>query len=431
VNILSIGGSDPSSGAGIQSDIRVASTLGANCFSVITAITSQNSVEFLDVEAVSPRSVEQQLDSILSDFEVDVVNIGMVYDSTIIEKIHSKLKKKNVPIIVDPVIISTTGGVLLKKSALSSFKRLLVPLAFVITPNIYEAEILSGVRIAKFEDLSSAAKKLSSLGAKNIVITGHTFTKNKVTDFIYDGKCHYSISEKILSAETHGSGCNFAMALSYSIAQKRTILESVKFAKKFTYQAIKASRAMGHGVKITNLKKDSIKSELSYAINEFTNLDGIHSLIPECQTNFVFAKRNSKSLNDIVGVTGRIVRAGNKVIVAGDLEYGGSTHVATAVLTMQRKFPQIRSALNLRFDKKLIKKFQKYNKISSYDRTKEPAITKLKENSSISWGIQEAIKNSRHPLDIIYHKGDFGKEPMIIVFGNSPSNVVAKISKVL
>lgn len=431
MNILSIGGTDPSSGAGIQSYIRAASILGANCFSVVTAITSQNSVRFSDVEAVSPKGVERQLDSILEDFDIDVINIGMVYDSKIIEKIHSKIKNQNALIVLDPVIKSTTDGTLLKKSALAAFKRLLLPLSFVITPNVKEAELLSGIRIAKFDDLVKAARKLASLGARNVVITGHIFTKNKISDFVYENGKQYSISGKKIKGESHGSGCNFAIALAYSIAQKKSISESVKFAKEFVYQAIKSSQGLGHGIKITNPKRDTIKAELRSAINEFENLNGIHTLIPECQTNFVFAKQNSKSLTDIVGVAGRIVRAGNKVVVAGDLEYGGSRHVATAVLTMQKKFPQIRAALNLRFDEKLIKKFQKTNKISSYDRTKEPLSSKLKENSSIVWGIQTAIKNSKYPPDVIYHKGDFGKEPMIIVFGKNPKEVITKISKVL
>jgi hydroxymethylpyrimidine/phosphomethylpyrimidine kinase len=428
MNVLAIGGSDPSSGAGIQSDIRAAPALGANCFSVITAITSQNSARFSSVEAVSANAVAQQLDSVLSDFEIDVINIGMVYDSKIIEKIYSKLMGCKIPIIVDPVIKSTTGGVLLKKSALFAFKKLLIPLSYAITPNIKEAEMLSGVRISGFEGLIRAAKKLSHLGAKNIVITGHAFTKNKISDFVYEGGKHYSVSGKKLGGQTHGGGCNFAIALSYSIAQKKSILESVKFAKEFTYQSIKSAQGLGHGIKIASPRHDKIKTELASAIQEFTNLNCVTSLIPEVQTNFVFAKQNTKSIDDIIGVSGRIVRAGNAAIVAGGLKYGGSYHVGSAVLTIQEKFPQLRSAINVRFDEGFIKKMQKAKyKILSYERAREPKKTRLKENSTISWGIQRAIKNSTTPPDAIYHRGDIGKEPMIILFGENPKDVLAKV----
>lgn len=431
MNILVIGGSDPSSGAGIQSDIKVSQALGANCFSVITAITAQNSKKFSLAESIPAKSVVAQLDSILSDFKVDVIVIGMVYESMIIKKIHDSLESKKIPVILDPVIKSTTGGTLLKKGAITSLKKFLIPISHVITPNVAEAEAISGVKIRKYEDLVRASEAISKMGAKNIIITGHSFYKNKVSDFIYHDKKHQSISGRKISGQTHGSGCNFATALAYSIAQKSNIFDAARFAKQFTYQTISSAKKLGKGVKITNSKPDPIRIELSLAINQFQAIKGVSELIPECQTNFVFAKPKAQSTKDILGVAGRIVRTVNTVTTAGTLEYGGSKHVATAVLTMQKKFPHIRSALNLRYDQDIVKKFAKHCKISSYDRIKEPKSSKSKENSSISWGINSAIKNSSAPPDIIYHKGDWGKEAMIIVFGNNPGHVLDKISKII
>ncbi len=429
MNVLAIGGSDPSSGAGIQSEVKAAAALGVNCFSVITAITAQNSKRFTLAESVSERSVGEQIDAIFSDFDVDVITIGMVYDHNVIRKIHSKLKNTKIPIVLDPVIRSTTGGVLLKKEAITALKKFLIPISHTITPNVSEAEMLSGVKIRKYDDL---LKAIQALGAKNVIITGHTFEKGKISDFVYENGKHQSISGKKILGQNHGSGCNFAISLAYSIAQKKNLVEAVRFAKQFTYDAILSAQSLGSGVKITNPKKDKIKSELESAITQFEYLKNIHQLIPECQTNFVFAKPNSKSTNDIVGVLGRIVKTGNTVKTAGTLEYGGSKHVATAVLTMQKKFPQTRSALNIRYSQDLVKKFEKsMASISHYNRIKEPKTNKIRENSSISWGIHEAIKRSSTPPDIIYHKGDFGKEPMIIVFGTSPSQVLDKISKIL
>lgn len=432
MNILAIGGSDPSSGAGIQSDIRAAQALGANCFSVITAITAQNSSRFTLTEPVSAKAIEKQLDSVLSDFPIDAITIGMVYDHTIIRKIHSRLKNSKIPIVLDPVIKSTTHGVLFKKSAISALKNQLIPICNTITPNVSEAEILSGTKIKKQTDLAKAAKILANLGPKNIIITGHEFEKNKVSDFVYQDNKHKSISGKKISGQSHGGGCNFATAIAFCIAQKKDIFDATKFAKQFTYDAIKSAQKLGHGIKITNPKQDKIKSELYSAISEFEDLKDIYSFIPECQTNFVFAKPKAKSIDDIIGVSGRIVKAGKHIITAGNLEYGGSRHVATAVLMMQKKFPKIRSGLNIRYDESIVRKFARVGaKIASYDRRSEPPHSKSKENSSISWGISQAIKKSTTPPDIIYHTGDFGKEPMIILFGTSPQDVLEKISKIL
>lgn len=431
MNILCIGGSDPSSGAGIQSDVRAASVLGINCFTVVTAITAQNSSEFSYAELVSEKSVEAQLDSIFSDFDVDMITIGMVYDSKIIQKIYSKIKDKKIPIVLDPVIKSTTGGSLLKKSALDSLKKL-VSISYVITPNVLEAEALSGVKIRKIADLKKAAKYLGALGAKNVVITGHQFIKNTMSDFVYEKRRSYSVSGKKITGINHGSGCNFAIALAYCLSKRQTMRDSVVFAKQFAYDSIKSSQKLGRGVRMTRPVGDKLKTDLGNAINKFANLGGVSQLIPECQTNFVFAKEHSRSPGDIVGVLGRIVRAGSQVVTAGNLEYGASKHVAAAVLAMQKKFPQTRSALNIKFDESLIRKFTKTKcKISTYDRTTEPKATKLKENSSISWGISNAIRNSTSPPDVVYHKGDFGKEPMIMVFGKNPNQVVSKIAKIL
>ncbi|MFY9299737.1 MAG: bifunctional hydroxymethylpyrimidine kinase/phosphomethylpyrimidine kinase [Candidatus Nitrosotenuis sp.] len=431
MNILSIGGSDPSSGAGVQSDVRAAAALGVNCLTVITAITSQNTFAFSDVETVSTKSVGAQIDSVFSDFDVDAITIGMVYNSGIIQKIYSKLKDKKIPIVLDPVITSTTGGRLLEKSALDTLAKL-ISISHVVTPNVGEAEVLSGVKIRKSPDLIRAARSISALGAKNVVITGHSFVKNAISDFVYTNRKYYSISGKKIAGSNHGSGCNFAFALAYSIAKKQSVRDSVAFAKQFVYDSIKNSQRIGSGLAITRPVGDKIKQELGKAIGDFGRLKNVSQLIPECQTNFVYARKNAKSLADVVGVMGRIVKAGDRVVMAGDLEYGASRHVAAAVLAMQKKFPQVRAALNIKFDEKLVIKFSRAkNRIASYDRTVEPQESKLKENSSISWGIRHAIKNSTSAPDIIYHKGDFGKEPMIIVFGKNPKHVVSKISKIL
>jgi len=431
VNILAIGGSDPSSGAGIQSDVLAAQVLGANCFTVITAITAQNSRKFSYAEPVSAKSIVMQIDSVLSDFDVNAITVGMLYDDTTIKAVHSRLKNIKIPIILDPVIKSTTGGVLLKKDAVTTLKKL-VSICHCITPNVAEAELLSGVKIRKFSDLTLAAKSIARLGAKNVIITGHSFEKGKISDFAYDGTRHEPIPGKTIPGRNHGSGCNFAVAVSFGIVKRKNIFDCAKFAKQFTYDSIKSSQRLGRGLKITHPKQDSNQSELAKSIIQFEDLKEIHTYIPECQTNFVFAKHKAKSTEDILGVAGRIVKAGSQVITAGSLEYGGSRHVASAVLAMQKKFPKIRSALNIRYDEGIIKKFAKTRaKIASYNRLQEPKSSKNKENSSVSWGISHAIQKLASPPDVIYHKGDFGKEPMILVFGTTPDNVIQKLAKIL
>ena len=431
MNILSIGGSDPSSGAGIQNDIKTITELDAYCLTIITAITSQNTEKFFQVEPVSSKMIISQIDSILSDFKIDAIKIGMVYNSSIIKAIKSKLRYVKVPIILDPVIKSTTGGELIEKNAIRYYKKMLMPLAFVITPNTFEAEVLTNTSIKNEKDLLASAKKIKNFGTRNVVITGNNFGKQTISDFILENSNHYSIKSKKISKSNHGSGCTFSSALAVCIARKMNFRDSVEFAKKFTIDSIKNAKKVGKGIPVTQANNyDLNKKNLKKAIDKFTKIKNAYSLIPECQTNFVFSKQIPISIKDVVGVSGRIVKSGTSVIVAGDLEYGGSTHVASAIIAMNKKFKTIRSALNIKYNKKILEQFKKKGfNITSYDRSKEPSIVKNKENSSISWGIKKAIKEISKPPDIVYHKGDYGKEPMILIFGKNPGEVIHKISK--
>jgi hydroxymethylpyrimidine/phosphomethylpyrimidine kinase len=135
MNVLSIGGSDPSSGAGIQSDVKTFENHGAYGFTVITAITSQNTKKISEILPIPAKTVKSQLKSVLDDFQIDAIKIGMVYDSNTIKAVHAVVKKVKCPVVVDPIIKSTTGTILLKKSAMNDFKKMIIPLATIITPN--------------------------------------------------------------------------------------------------------------------------------------------------------------------------------------------------------------------------------------------------------------------------------------------------------
>ena len=425
MNILTIGGSDPSSGAGIQSDIITFSNFNVYGLTAITAVTSQNTKKVLNIEPVSKKSLKSQLDSVLTDFHIDAVKIGMVYNSDLIKVIHSKFRHNNVPIIVDPIIKSTTGSLLLKKSAMTDYKTMIIPLADIITPNKYEAKILSGI-----SNVKNAAKKIQTLGAKSVIVTGATISKNKISDYILEKGSEYQITGKMIPIKNHGSGCNYSASLAVSLAKQYTISQSVKIAKKYVYTSIKNSKKIGKGVRITHTPISNGKLDLANSINDFKQIRDIYKIIPECQSNFVFSKRKPKKIQDVLGISGRLVKSGKEVITAGEITYGGSHHVGTAVIEVNKKFPNICSALNIKFDPKIISKARNCGLIViSYDRKKEPKKLKRKEGSSIKWGINYALK-TKSP-DVIYHKGDIGKEPMILVFGETPNDVIKKISKMI
>ena len=424
MNILTVGGSDPSSGAGIQSDIRTFSDFDAYGFTAITAITSQNTKQVSNIEPVSKKSLKSQLNSILSDFHIDAIKIGMVYNSDIIKIIHSEFRDNHVPIIVDPIIKSTTGNLLLKKNALSDYTKMIIPLANIITPNKYEAKILSGV-----SNVRNAAKKIQILGAESVIVTGASTSKDKISDFVLEKNKEYKITGKMIPIQNHGSGCNYSASLTVLLAKQYTLNQAVKIAKNYVYNSIKRSKNIGKGVRITHTTNSNEKMELIESIKNFKQIKNVYKTIPECQTNFVYSKINPKTIKDVLGVSGRLVKSGKEVVTAGEIMYGGSHHVATAVIQVNRKFPNIRSGLNIKFNPKIISKARSCGlTVLTYDRSKEPKKSKQQEGSSIKWGINHALK-SKSP-DLIYHKGDMGKEPMILIFGEKPNDIIKKISKI-
>ena len=424
MNILTVGGSDPSSGAGIQSDIRTFLDFDVYGFTIITAITSQNTKQVSSIEPVSKKSLKLQLESVLSDFHIDAIKIGMVYNSDMIKVIYSKFRHNHIPLIVDPIIKSTTGSILLKKSALSDYKKMIIPLANIITPNKYEAKILSGM-----SNVRNAAKKIQTLGAKSVIVTGATISKDKISDYVLEKNKEYKITGKKIPFKNHGSGCNYSASLTVSLAKQYTINQAVKIAKKYVYNSIKNSKKIGKGVRITHSTASNRKIELINSINDFKQIKNIYKFIPECQSNFVFTKSKPKKIQDVLGVSGRLVKSGKEIITAGEVEYGGSHHVATAVIQVNKKFPNVCSGLNIKFNTRIISKARDYGlTVLHYDRSKEPKKSKQKEGSSIKWGINIAVK-TKTP-DIIYHKGDIGKEPMILVFGERPNDIIKKISKI-
>lgn len=434
MNILSIAGSDPSSGAGIQRDLKTFDELGAYGLSVITAVTSQNSSKFFDVEPISPSLVKSQIRSILEDFRVDAIKIGMVYDKQTIKVIHSELGKIKIPIILDPIFKSTTGGILQMESAFSDFKNLLVPLSYVITPNVLEAQKIASVKINSIKDMEKAARKIQKMGAKNVIIKGgHISSGPKIKDVLLEGNIFQIFSHDRIKFESHGGGCTFSAALCANIARGEKLSAAMNSAHIFTLNSIRNAVKIGRGFSIVKpAEVDEIEKQLSHAISEFCSIESIHKYIPECQTNFVYSISNPVSIKDVMGIEGRIVRTGKFVTIAGQVTYGGSKHVATAVLEMTRKFPSVRSGVNLKYKDKTIKRaISKGLKVSFYDRKKEPQKIKGKENNTVSWGIKTAISDLKDPPDIVFHKGDFGKEPMILIFGKNPIELLGKILKMV
>jgi len=263
--VLCIGGSDTSSGAGIQADLKAVSACGCWGLSVVTALTAQNTKGVLSIHPVPTIFVEKQMNVILSDIGADAIKTGMLPTKEIILTLTRKIKKYKIkPLIVDPVMMAKGGKALMSHQAKISLLKELLPIAFAVTPNIPEAETLSGMKIKSVADMKKAAVKIKQLGVKNVLIKGGHLNgsrKQEVKDILYNGNFYEFSAERIDMANTHGTGCTYASVLASGIAKGENIVEAALKAKIMITGAIKNAVHIGHGYCSANIFGENIISK--------------------------------------------------------------------------------------------------------------------------------------------------------------------------
>lgn len=251
---LTIAGSDSGGGAGIQADLKTFQELGVFGMSALTAVTAQNTLGVQGVYPLDAASVALQIDSVATDIGVDAVKTGMLFSAEIIQTVSKKIEEHQFPhVVIDPVMIAKGGAVLLQDEAVDALKKYLLPVSEVITPNIPEVEVLTGVKIQSFEDKKKAAQLLFEWGVRNVIIKGGHDESEYATDILFDGKEFYFYEEKrIRTKNTHGTGCTFSAAITAELAKGKPIQEAVKVAKQFITAAIAYDLQLGSGHGPTN-----------------------------------------------------------------------------------------------------------------------------------------------------------------------------------
>ena len=252
--VLTIAGSDSGGGAGIQADIKAMSANGVFAMSAITAVTAQNTEEVTDVFELPLSIVAAQIDAVFDDFDVSAVKTGMLSSAEIVKVVAKLLKPQNVTnLVVDPVMIAKSGHRLLKPDAVEALMHELIPLALVVTPNIHEAQQLSGIEIKTLNDARRAAKIIHRLGCRHVLIKGGHLLEDRATDLLYDGRFFELFkSEFIDTPHTHGTGCTFASAIAAHLALGKPLTQAITAAKAYLTEAIRHGLSIGHGKGPTN-----------------------------------------------------------------------------------------------------------------------------------------------------------------------------------
>lgn len=250
--ILTIAGSDSGGGAGMQADLKTFTALGVFGMSAITAVTAQNTVGVQGVYELSSSFVATQIDSVMDDIGADVIKIGMLANKEIINTVAKRIQKYNIKIVVlDPVMVAKSGDYLLQQDSRDALIQKLIPLSFVITPNLHEAKAISGIEIKNIGQMKKAAQIIFDMGAKNVVVKGgHLSQAKKAVDILFDGKTfHEFTSVRFNTPNTHGTGCTFASAVAAELAKGQNIFTAVERAKDYVAKALQINKnvKIGHG----------------------------------------------------------------------------------------------------------------------------------------------------------------------------------------
>ncbi|CAI2717865.1 bifunctional hydroxymethylpyrimidine kinase/phosphomethylpyrimidine kinase [Nitrospina watsonii] len=437
--VLTVGGSDSSGGAGVPADIKTITAHDLFATSVIASITIQNSQGVKTAYDLEEAVVADQLQTILEDGKPAAVKTGMLGNEEIVACVARLFKKFRVKhLVIDPVIRSSNGTALLSKKGVSILKDELLPLAQLVTPNLPEAEALSGVRIRNDKDMKKAAREILKTGVKSVLIKGGHAKKN-ADDWLFDGKQSWVFaSDRLANENLHGTGCALASAIACGLAKGRPLHEAVEHAKGFIQAAIgggvQAGKGKGHVDPFAQATQVRQRFELLQGVSaalEVLKANHIGHLIPEVQSNLGVGIPEASRVEDVIAIPGRIIKLGDEIRTVASPQFGASRHVAKIVLTAMRFDPTMRAVMNIKFSDTILNACKRLKfRIASFDRAKEPKSVKQLEGSSLEWGTYNAIERFGKVPDIIYDLGGQGKEEMIRVLAPDIGTLLDRILKI-
>lgn len=432
--VLTIAGSDSIGGAGLQADIKALASMGIHGASVITAVTSQNTQRVHDIYPIPVDHIISQINAIFEDTTIGAVKTGMLYSAEIAEAVAERIRNFQPPIVVDPVLVAGVGDPLSKEDLIRSIKDHMIPLSSVVTPNIPEAEAITGLRIRSGEDRIRACRDILDIGAKSVLLKGGHLPGEKIVDTLCLGDEIVEFVSPRVDNRGHGGGCILSAYIAGYLATGKPIKEAISLAHERVINSIEMRYPIGKGLKIVNPMATAEKEMERYAVMKSLKVavQELESVLPTCWVpevgiNFVYALPCARGLDEVCGLEGRISIVGDRLVHLGCPEFGVSKHTARVVLAAMQHDLSIRAAVNIRYTENILACLKLAGlSLASFDRTHEPAGRRTME-----WGTDTAIKEAGFVPDVIFDKGGHGKEPMIRILGKNPLDVVKKIRSAL
>ena len=417
---LTIAGSDSGGGAGIQADLKTMEARGAFGTSVVTAVTAQNTRGVESQHVLPIAEIEAQLDAILDDFDVAAAKTGMLATAAVVEAVTERARDASFPFVVDPVMVAASGDRLLAREAEEAYEALIAA-STLVTPNLDEAEVLTGIAVEDEASARAAGEALVGMGADGALIKGGHLPGDRVRDVLVtaDGGRTF-VHPRVEGAATHGSGCTISSAIAADLASGADLETAVGNGIEFMGRAVRYHLDVGEGegavhhlVDVRNRAAQPAAVEaVEDVVSDLVDADA-STLIPEVGTNVVCVPPFAEHPEEAAAVEGRISRVEDGVRPNRGARVGASSHVARFLLAARDLDADLRCGANCRYDDAVADALDELDwTVAEFDREAQPEEIESAEGSTMDWGAEQAFESVEGTPAAVVDEGAVGKEPM-------------------
>jgi hydroxymethylpyrimidine/phosphomethylpyrimidine kinase len=414
---LTIAGSDSGGGAGVQADLKTMAAHGTFGTSVVTAVTAQNTRGVERSHVLPTEEIEAQYRAVIDDFDVGAIKTGMLATAEVVELVADLLADYEGTLVVDPVMVAASGDRLLDAAAEDAYEELIAR-ATVVTPNADEAAVLTGIEVVDVETATEAGERLREAGADAVLVKGGHVQGDAVVDVLVGEETRQFEHARVDTAATHGSGCTLSSAIAARAAAGEDLAGAIEAATAFMQRAVRYPLDVGEGPgavhHLAALRERAAAPETMEAVESlvaaFVERD-VSALVPEVGMNVVGATPYAESVDETVAVEGRISRTLSGVAPNRGVRQGASSHVARFLLAAREFDPDLRFAVNCRFDEDVEAALAALDgPVGEFDRAAEPDDVKAREGSTMGWGAERAFESSDGSPAAVVDRGEVGKE---------------------
>ena len=438
---LTIGGLDPSGGAGVTGDVVTFAVIGVHGVTVATALTYQNTSGVLGFWAVTDRDVKAQMDAVVNDVDVAAVKLGMVASDGVaraLEPYLADFRERGVPVVFDPIIKAGAGQPLFEGVAEKTFADVILPHVTLATPNAVELAYLIGDEPARnLGDLRTQVRIFHSrFGLPALATGGHVGgASDAVVDVLFTGSEMREYRRGRVEGEIHGTGCLFAAAITAYLAVGLDLVTAFERAEEYVTAALAAAFTAGRGSRLPDrtaaifgdAERWRVYNNVLRAVDVFITASNTYKLIPEVGTNIAYALPGARTMDEVCAVPGRIIRVAGDLHTCRDPAFGASSHMARGLMAVMKHDPSVRALMNVRYGDDVIAACAELNyRVGSFDRGREPDEKAREDGQTMQWGVDQAIAAGEGVPDVIYDRGAYGKEAMVRLFGRDAMEVVRR-----